>query len=494
MLFSDPVFLFLFLPLTVFTFHFIRTIFNGEAAMYFIVASSVLFYGWWNPPYLILLIGSVLFNFFVTRRLIQKSSSLVLLFGVSVNLVVLGYFKYRNFFMENIGLFIGQNWQFESIFVPLAISFFTFQQIAVLVDAKDGQVKKVQSLDFAAFVILFPQLIAGPIVLYREMEQQFKSLRDGNGPGLSLFGIGFVTFSLGLFKKVCLADGIAPFADAVFGAASQITMLEAWAGIMAYTLQLYFDFSGYSDMAVGLGMMLGLLLPINFNLPYRATSMIDFWKRWHITMTRFFMMYLYSPVALWVMRKSILSDWGKKKNFLFSIIVPIILTFFISGLWHGAAWTFVAFGVVNAAGLICNHFWKEWRLPAPPVLMSWFLTMLTIMVSFIYFRADSIFDAHLIMKAMVTPSQFILPNWLSMYADYFGIAWKTLPVFSSGTFTVRMLSWMTVLSVFAVLLKNKPLKLNQLKPTSWLAFSTAGMLWLSFGWLDEPRTFIYFQF
>ena len=494
MLFNDPIFLFLFLPIVVLLFHLIRRTVGGEASMILIVIASIFFYGWWNPPYLMLLLGSVLFNYAITYHLLKKPSKLLLTFGVLANIAVLGYFKYRNFFMENIGLLLGESWQFEEILIPLAISFFTFQQVALLVDAQDGHIKRVKFLDFATFVIFFPQLIAGPIVLYREMGKQLQLLRKDRGAGLSLFGLGVVTFILGLFKKVALADGIAPFADSVFSVADQLTMLEAWGGVVAYTLQLYFDFSGYSDMAVGLGMMFGLLLPINFNLPYRATSMINFWKRWHITMTRFFMMYVYSPISLSIIRKSILNDWSKQQQFLLGVIVPITITFLISGLWHGAAWTFVAFGVVNAIGLVVNHLWKELRLPKPNIFIGWLLTMLTIMVSFVYFRADSIANANLIILTMMDPASLIFPNWLSYYADYLGIPWHTLVVFSSGTYTVRMAGWIVVLTLLSLSLKNKPLHLDEIRPTVGLAISLSVMLWLTLGWLDEPSTFIYFQF
>jgi alginate O-acetyltransferase complex protein AlgI len=494
MLFNDPIFLFIFLPIVVILFHWIRRDVGGSASMVLIVAASIFFYGWWNPPYLLLLLGSVLFNYAVTHQLLKSPSRLLLIVGVLANIAVLGYFKYRNFFMENIGLLLGESWQFEEIFIPLAISFFTFQQVALLVDAQDGQIKRVKFLDFATFVILFPQLIAGPIVLYREMDKQFQSLRKGTGAGLSLFGLGVVTFIVGLFKKVALADGIAPFADSVFRVADQLTMLEAWGGVIAYTLQLYFDFSGYSDMAVGLGMMFGFLLPINFNLPYRATSMIDFWKRWHMTMTRFFMMYLYSPIALSVMRESILNSWSKQKQFLLGIVIPIVITFLASGLWHGAAWTFVAFGAVNALGLIVNHIWKEWRLPKPHMFIGWLLTMLTVMISFVYFRADNITNANLIIITMIDPASFIFPNWLSYYADYISIPWHTLTVFSSGTYTVRMIGWIITLVLFSLLLKNRPLHLSEIQPTTGLAISSSVFLWVAVGWLDEPSTFIYFQF
>jgi alginate O-acetyltransferase complex protein AlgI len=411
------------------------------------------------------------------------------------NLAVLGYFKYRNFFLENIGFAIGETWSFGTIFIPLGISFFTFQQIALLIDSNDGEVSHPPgALDYTQFVIFFPQLIAGPIILFRELSGQLVDLRAGKGVGLALFGPGLVVFLVGLFKKVCLADNIAPFADIVFSHATELTMLEAWAGAVAYALQLYFDFSGYSDMAVGLGLLFGLCLPINFDTPFRAVSMIDFWKRWHMTMTRFFMMYLYAPVALSLNRFGLARFTSQAVLFPLTVAVPILLTFLVAGLWHGAGWTFILFGAVNGVGLVIDHLWREAKCPALPRWLSWALTMLTVLVSLVYFRAASVADAHAILAAFVSPYALVLPNWLSWMSSPLGLPWATLVVFTNGVFTIKFMTWVAVLGVLSLVMPNLAKDYDRLVPTPFLAVISAVLVWMVLGWLDEPRTFLYFQF
>lgn len=494
MLFSSYEFIFGFLPIALLAFHIARSQYGGQAALGVIVLASFVFYAWWNPAFLLLLGGSMAANFVFARRLTKAPNDTVLLIAVALNLAVLGYFKYRNFFLENLSAVTGQTWALEPVFVPLAISFFTFQQIALLIDVRDGRVKIENPINFAAFIALFPQLIAGPIVLYREIEEQFAKLRGGEGLGLALFGPGLCVFILGLFKKVVLADSIAPYADTAFNAAEQLTFLEAWAGALAYSFQLYFDFSGYSDMAVGLGLMLGIALPVNFNTPFRATSMVDFWKRWHITMTRFFMMYLYSPIALTLTRKSMNSGYQGTRAFAFTIALPIGITFLLSGLWHGAAWTFVAFGAVNAVGLIANHAWRQSKITKLPSVVGWLLTFFTVVVSFVYFRADSMADAHAILGAMLSPQEIVLPNWLAGLATSLELPWRTLSFFATGTYTTRLTVWILLLFVLSMLPQNPASRPNAIQPNWRNATLIAGMSLLAVGLLDRPQVFIYFQF
>lgn len=494
MLFSSAAFLFGFLPLTFLAFHGLRMFVGGSAALTGLALASLVFYAWWNPPYVALLLGSVTVNFFFARLLTQGAGRWVLPVAISLNLAAIGYFKYRNFFLDNVATLIGESWTLEPVFVPLAISFFTFQQIALLCDVSEGQAKVRGPRDFLAFVVLFPQLIAGPIVLFREMAEQFEALKSGTMEAFKWVGPGLVIFALGLFKKVVLADTIGPYADTAFAQVSSLTLLEAWGAALAYSLQLFFDFSGYSDMAVGLGMLFGFRFPINFNRPFRAVSMIDFWKRWHITMTRFFMMYLYSPIALSIGRKVMEKRLSGVPEFLVAVAVPITITFLLSGLWHGAAWTFVAFGAVNAFGLIVNHAWKKAKLPRLPKPLGWTLTMLTVVVSFVYFRAESLVDAHQILWLMVSPSEFILPNWLSGVATAIGLEWRTLTFFATGSYTVKLAFWILSLGILSMLLPNLAADPDKLRPNWRLALGTAGMLWLSFALLDRPQAFIYFQF
>ncbi|MBV28954.1 MAG: membrane-bound O-acyltransferase family protein [Rhodospirillaceae bacterium] len=495
MLFSSPGFLFVFLPLCLLAFHLTLWKAGGTAAMGVSVLFSVFFYGWWNPPYLALLLGSIGGNFLFARRLSRVPSRFLLGLAIIFNLALLGYFKYRNFFLENIGFAVGETWSFGTIFIPLGISFFTFQQIALLIDSNDGEVSHPPGvLDYTQFVIFFPQLIAGPIILFRELSDQLADLRAGKGAGLALFGPGLVVFLMGLFKKVCLADNIAPFADIVFSHATELTMLEAWAGAVAYALQLYFDFSGYSDMAVGLGLLFGLCLPINFDTPFRAVSMIDFWKRWHMTMTRFFMMYLYAPVALSLNRFGLARFTSQTMLFPLTVAAPILLTFLVAGLWHGAGWTFILFGAVNGVGLVINHLWREAKCPALPRWLNWALTMLTVLISLVYFRAASVADAHAILATFFSPGALVLPNWLSWMSVPLGLPWATLVVFTTGVFTIKFITWVAALGVLSLVMPNPAKDYDRLVPTPFLAVISAVLVWMVLGWLDEPRTFLYFQF
>lgn len=494
MVFTDPLFLFVFLPLALLAFHGVRLLIGGTAALSVAVLASLVFYGWWNPPYLLLLGGSVAFNYWMAVRLAAKPCGKRLALAVGVNLALLGYFKYRNFFVENLGLLTGNEWSLGAVFVPLAISFYTFEQIALLVDIADGQSERPKFLDFALYVVLFPHLIAGPIVLFRELDHQFAKLRGGGFAGLAHFGPGLVVFLTGLFKKVALADNLAPYVDTAFAKAHTLSLVEAWTAALGYGLQLYFDFSGYSEMAVGLGLMLGFVLPINFDTPYRATSMIDFWKRWHMTMTRFFTLYVYSPLALAWGRLAMERGLGRWRAFGVAVVAPTMVTFLLSGLWHGAGWNYVLFGAVNGVGLVVNHAWKQAKLPKLPWGLGWLLTMALVAVSFVYFRAVSLDQAHAILGAMVSPSAFLLPNWLAGLADRLHLPWTTLSLFSSGTFTLKMAGWMAVMGVLSVTLPNWSKTWAKLRPGWRLAFVAAAMVWLVGTWLGEPRTFIYFQF
>ncbi len=499
MLFSSYTFIFIFLPLVLLAFHSVRYFWGGQAAVVVSVAASIIFYGWWNPPYLLLIAVSITANFFWTQALVRTPKKLTLFTALVFNLSLLGYFKYRNFFLENMNFFwhgdIASFGSLELIFIPLGISFYTFQQIALLIDAHDGAVDPAPTaLEYSQFILFFPQLIAGPIVLYREITHQISNMQDNRGEGISLLGVGIAVFVLGLFKKVCLADGIAPFADIAFSTHETITLLEAWAGTVSYALQLYFDFSGYSDMALGLGLMFGFHLPLNFDTPYRACNMIDFWKRWHITMTRFFMMYVYSPLALSLSRFGSAHFNNGVIIFIITVASPTLATFLVSGLWHGAGWTFVAFGVVNGIGLTFNHAWKQMKAPKLPFVISWGVTMLCVLVSFVYFRAPSIVAAHNMLSAMFDPSSLILPNWLETLANAIGLPWRTLNMFASGTFAIKCFVWIFFLGSLSLLLPNWAKNYLALKPSWSLAFTITLLTALAIGQLSSPQTFLYFQF
>ncbi len=304
MLFNSYEFIFLFLPITLLGFHLIGKHEHYRIAIAWLVGASLFFYGWWNPAYLGLILFSILFNYSIGVLLGNSpgnklSKKTILTIGVSINLLVLGYYKYANFFVDTLNALNSTNIVLYEVILPLAISFFTFQQITYLVDSYRGQTKEYKFLHYCLFVTFFPQLIAGPIVHHKEMLPQFANnivykIRSKN------LAIGITIFALGLFKKVVLADGVSVYSTPVFDAAESgviLTFFEAWAGALAYTFQLYFDFSGYSDMAIGIARMFGILLPLNFNSPYKSTSIIDFWRRWHITLSRFLRDYLYIPLG-----------------------------------------------------------------------------------------------------------------------------------------------------------------------------------------------------
>ncbi|MDY6896734.1 MAG: MBOAT family protein, partial [Cyanobacteriota bacterium] len=393
MLFNSLEFIFLFLPITLLAFFQIGKTGNYRFAIAFLVAASVLFYGWWNPPYLILLIFSLIFNYFIGSALSNKfkiyfSKKLLLTLGIIVNLALIGYFKYANFFLSSVSGLVGKNFDIENIVLPLAISFFTFQQIAYLVDAYKGETKEYNFLDYCLFVTFFPQLIAGPIVHHKEVMPQFadKSTYRFN---LENMAVGMTIFSMGLFKKVVFADNIAVYATPIFKAASEgvaPALFEAWIAALAYTLQLYFDFSGYSDMAIGIARMFGIKLPINFNSPYKAISISDFWRRWHITLSNFLRDYLYIPLG------------GSRKGEIRRNL-NLLITMLLGGLWHGAGWTFVFWGGLHGTYLVINHQYRSLRKRLGHDLRNtnwldrgfgWLITFVAVVIGWVFFRAESI--------------------------------------------------------------------------------------------------------
>jgi alginate O-acetyltransferase complex protein AlgI len=499
MVFSDPLFLVGFLPASLLIFHLLRSYAGGAYAHWALVILSMVFYSYWSVPFLCLLLAQIVGNFAFARRLETAPSRVLLRSAVIANLCLLGYFKYRNFFLENFGTLIGVHFRLAALIVPLGISFHTFQQIAILVDIKNGQAKTPPFLNYVLFVLFFPQLIAGPIVLHREMGKQVAALRAGLGPGLALLVPGALIFVFGLFKKVCLADNIAFFADLAFMPQQQLMMPEAWAGAIAYMLQLFFDFSGYSEMAVGLGLMFGFILPNNFLVPYTATSMTEFWKRWHITMTRFFMTYVNTPLWLGMrrrLRKTAVFQTHPSAvlEFAMTVALPVLVTFFLAGLWHGAGWTFICFGVVNAIGLISNQAWNIAGLRSLPKLVGWALTMLVTIIGLVYFRSQDLAQAHYILHQMFLPSEPLsVPTWASSLLP-FDLPIRPFTLLSDMRVALYCFFWITLLAILAVVLPAPAANPQSLSPSLPRAFVTTSMAFLIAGMIGEPRTFLYFAF
>ena len=494
MLFTDPVFIFAFLPISLVLFHLSKRYAGGNISIWLLLAASAAFYGYWSTKYLALLVGQILANYIFARQLHKSQNRQLLWVAIGVNLLLLGYFKYRNFFLENLGLVTGWQFHLAALFVPLGISFHTFQQITYLTDVADGEEDVPPLPRYILFVMFFPQLIAGPIVLHREMGRQLGALAENRTLNRLAFGPGFAIFCLGLFKKVCLADNLANFVDVSFQWPLHLQFLEAWFAAIGYALQLYFDFSGYSDMAVGLGLMFGFLLPFNFNTPFAATSMIEYWKRWHITMTRFFTMYCYSPMALAAHRMVDEHNIRGVLIFLLCIAVPTLITFLASGLWHGAGWTFIVFGLVNGIGILINHAWRGAKMLKPPTVLGWALTMTTVLVTLVYFRSESITQAHAILKVMFLPDRIALPLWADSIATRIGLPVTFFEIFQAANFTAHYVCLLLLFAPLALLLPNPAMSPYMVRPTYRTAFAIAPALWLTLGWIGESRTFLYFQF
>jgi len=469
---------------------------------------------------------SILFNYAVgvalgdiRHNIGHVPGRLVLAFGIAANLALLGYFKYANFFVDNFNHLTGSDFHLEHIVLPLAISFFTFQQIAYLVDAWRGETREYNFLHYCLFVTFFPQLIAGPIVHHREMLPQFA--RDlvyrFNHEHLA---IGVSIFTLGLFKKVMLADNIAAYATPVFNAAeagTALTFFEAWSGTLAYTLQLYFDFSGYSDMAIGLARMFGILLPLNFFSPYKARNIIEFWRRWHITLSRFLRDYLYIPLG--GNRK------GRSRRYL-----NLMLTMLLGGLWHGAGWTYVAWGALHGLYLVINHVWHAVRralgadverLTRIGTLGSTLLTFIAVMLAWVFFRAETFHGAMVMLHAMSGGNGVSLPASTQSALTFVAAWFPAGSVIFDGAFTNELADWrharplfiMLVLAVFLapntqqIMYRYRPVVetyADQLSRWRGMSFDIIGQrryallfavgAWISLMYMSHVSEFLYFQF
>lgn len=417
MLFNSYEFILVFLPVSLAGFFTIGKFIGREAAILWLFLASLFFYAWWNPAYLVLLMGSIAFNFVLGRYLFrlgntgrQKAASSALGLGIFVNLALLGYYKYTDFFIRNVNAIFGTDIFLVKIVLPLAISFFTFNQIAYLVDARKGIAGEGRFSHYALFVTFFPHLIAGPIVHHAELMPQFRR-RDALVSSKDDFAVGIAIFAIGLIKKAVLADGIAVYATPVFTAAAHgghLTLFTAWGGALAYTMQLYFDFSGYSDMAIGAARLFGIHLPLNFNSPYKSTSITEFWRRWHITLSRFLRDYLYIPLG--GNRK------GKLRRYL-----NLFITMLLGGLWHGAGWTFMLWGGLHGVYLIINHGWRfiytqlgyeSRRFEPLTKALSWLITFVAVVIGWVFFRAESLPASIAMLEGMFGFNGIAIPNAL----------------------------------------------------------------------------------
>ncbi len=417
MLFNSYGFIFLFLPIVLLGFFQLARVNHAYAAGW-LTAASLFFYGYWNPAYIGLLLGSIVCNYafgvWIAKAGVKQDAlrQPLLVLALAANLSLLAYFKYANFFLGSINSVAGAHLSMGEIILPLGISFFTFTQIAFLVDTYQGKVKEYNFIHYTLFVTYFPHLIAGPVLHHKEMMPQFAQASTYRF-NYENMAVGLTIFFIGLFKKVILADGISEYVEPVFNAPAahmHLSFIEAWVGALSYTLQLYFDFSGYSDMAIGLSRMFGVILPLNFHSPYKAVNIIEFWHRWHMTLSRFLRDYLYIPLGG--------NRRGKGRRYL-----NLMATMLLGGLWHGANWTFVIWGGLHGVYLVINHAWHAVRrrlgqnpeqpLSRPMHALSVVLTFVAIVATWVVFRAGNLDTSIEILKAMMGMNGIAFPaSWL----------------------------------------------------------------------------------
>ena len=491
MLFNSYEFIFAFLPISFFVYFYLNSKKLTTAAKAWLVFTSLFFYSWWNIMYLPLILMSILFNYTITNTMIEYDKSRRKYFskksllhaGLLFNIGLLVYFKYMDFFISNTNTISGSDIELLHLALPLAISFFTLQQIAFLIDSYEGLVKEKNFLDYTIFVTFFPQLIAGPIVHHKEMMPQFANVRN-KVKNYKNIAIGLFIFSIGLFKKVVIADTFAVWATQGFDVATTLNLFEAWVTSLSYTFQLYFDFSGYTDMAIGAALLFNIKLPINFNSPYKATGMIDFWQRWHITLSNFITTYIYTPIVRSFDRLT-----------FHKAMFATVITFLIAGLWHGASWMFIIFGGLHGLGLIINHYWKKRKIKLN-VVLAWFITFNFVNITFVFFRAKEWDDAVKVLGSMFSLDNIVLPNFLasklaslSKYGIEFGALATNLSAAGKD-----LIIWLLIGFILILVFKNSMDKLKLFKPSAINSFVFIMAFTISLYKLSGYSEFLYFRF
>ncbi len=513
MLFNSLGFLFIYLPLTLIGYQ-LAGLLGRRAVVVWLAFMSLVFYAEWRREFLLLLGGSILFNYACASllnryRTRERVGSSLLSAGISGNLLLLGYYKYLFPFLSELGRLTILHHQFAGVLLPLGISFFTFTQLAYLIDLRQGAAELQDFPSYVLFVTFFPHLIAGPILHHSEIMPQFQEERKYRLRADDL-AVGFTWFVMGLFKKVFLADSIAPFADTAFANPRALGALSAWLGVLSYTMQLYFDFSGYSDMAIGLARMFSIRFPLNFDSPYKATNIIDFWSRWHITLTRYVTLYLYNPISLAVNRRRLAR--GKKvsrkgsatlEGFTSMVAFPTMISMAIIGIWHGAGLQFLLFGLVHGVYITINHAWRIfgkkktgpeatgaalWARQSASVL----LTLLCVVIGQVFFRANSTRGAFAMLASMGT-------------AHGLGLNALSADVAVIGRLVLRFAIVWLLPNTQEILFRFQPAE-GVREPHGWFgrhmlwrpsmgwAFAIAIAFMVALTWMENTARFLYFQF
>lgn len=499
MVFSSLEFIYLFLPPTLAGFLVLRHLGWERGVIWWLIAASLAFYAWWSPAHLLLLLLSVIVNFGLHKAILRTGSTAILATGIVANIATLAYFKYADFLIGNINAVAGGNLPMLDLVLPLAISFFTFQQVSFLYDTYKGRIADCDFARYCLFVVFFPQLIAGPIVLQKDTIPQFRLSVFQSRLFMNL-AIGGTLFAIGLFKKIVFADGVAPLVNTVFGLADggeAVPFEAAWIGALAYTFQIYFDFSGYCDMALGLARMFGIRLPINFNSPYKSRSIVEFWRRWHITLSRFLRDYLYIPLGG--------SRVGPYRRY-----INLLATMILGGLWHGANWNFVFWGFLHGLFLIINHAWSA--LPGgdafsallPKPVRNAFaqaITLLAVIIAWVFFRAESFEGATAILLGMAGLSDLhdtslwagllseSIKNWMHLALLGAVVLWAPNAI-------ELLRKYRPVIDAKASFAVDSLRRLSWRPSPRWAAFtsSVAVIAIIQLYRLDDLTEFIYFNF
>jgi len=479
-LFNSYEFLLAFLPAVVVGYFAIARL-SAFAANAFLAAASVFFYAWWRLDFVWILLGSIVVNYFVGHRLSREAAAgrshrALLVAGIVFNLGLLGYYKYADFFIANVNAVVGAHVGLLHVALPLGISFFTFTQIAYPVDASRGKAAEYSATNYVLFVTFFPHLLAGPIIHHKEMMPQFADAKLKRLDWEN-FARGLALFALGLGKKVLIADTLAPWANAGFAHAQSLSLVDGWVTMLAYTMQLVFDFSGYTDMALGAALMLNIRLPINFDSPYRSADIQEFWRRWHITLSRFLRDYIYVPLGG--------NRYGEAR-----MLALFVITFAIGGFWHGAAWTYVIWGTLHGVALVVVHLWRKAGHPLPRVVAI-AVTFLFVSAALVIFRAPSLADALAILGSVAglhgVDLRMTVPEWS-------WIASAAVPPgeLYAGVFTLAVLA-------LALVLTFTPQNSVQVAESVDLAtprprFAFAALLAVCLVYVQNATEFIYFIF
>ncbi|MFC4302364.1 MBOAT family O-acyltransferase [Cohnella boryungensis] len=495
MLFNSFEFILLFLPIVTLVYYLLNRKKLTIASKAWLVLSSLFFYSWWNISYLPLILLSILVNYGIGlalgRNYPATKRKAIVTVGILFNLGMLGYYKYTDFLISNANALLRTDIALLNLGLPLAISFYTFQQIAFIVDCYRKETRERDLLNYFLFITFFPQLIVGPIVYHKDMMSQFMALRS-KLVSYKNQAMGMFVFSIGLFKKVVLADTFATWATEGFDKLESLSFIEAWITSLSYTFQIYFDFSGYMDMAMGAALLFNIKLPINFNSPYKSLNIQQTWHSWHVTLSQFLNRYVFAPLNRFLLDR-VFSPLGLKSKVTLRISIGLLVLFLLSGLWHGAGWNFVLFGLLHGVSMIIYRCWKLTRIRMNKFL-AWFINFNLINFSFVLFRASSMEDVVKVLKGMLGLSGIVLPAKLAeLLPELTRIQAFT---FAEGALNDATGAVQYILIGFILVLcfKNSNQLLDKFKP-AWYTFVFTCILFLyALLNLTKVNEFVYFNF